>query len=380
MDTDRIERAQQEQHQMSRRALLGKGLVVVTALGTPTALLAACGEEESSSPGTSAETGGPGDLEKVGLAIAAGLDTSPVFAGIDKGFYREVGLDVTPHVYTSGVELVQSIASGEAVFTPLGGAATFSAVLNGLPLKVIGIDHGDATAEFYSTSYLIAGPEAGIGPGEFSKLAGKKVGTPLGTDGEAALRALLAQNEVSQDSVQMINVAPPDMATTLTTGQVDAVIFVEPWPSLVESQVEGAVRVSTTFAPYYAPGIFVTTADTLNSSRDMLVKFLTAISKSQQWARENLTGELIDVNSRHTQIPPEVARKAIENINFDGRMSKLVIERFKENSVPTYVSVGSLKAPVDIDEIFDTSLMKEIQSNHPEFFSDLPEIPSEYQL
>lgn len=370
----------------SRRGFLRRSVLGAGGLWLGGAALVACGDDDTTGEPDAAVTDEPEDTSAeeeprpFPLAIAAGLDTSPLLAGVDEGFYDARGLAVEPNIFFSGVELVNSLVSGESLVTVIGTAVFYSSVLEGAPMRIIALEHGDATAEFYSTAYMIAAPDAGVGPGEYEQLAGKTIGTPLGTDGESAMRALLAQSGLTGDDVEAVQVAPPDMATALGQGQVDAVIFVEPWSTLVESQVEGAVRVNQEVAPIYGPGIIVTTEDALQSNRELLVDFLAASAESHQWARQNLTGGLLEVNGRWTEIPEDVAREALPRISFDMRLSTLVVDRLANETVPTLVEIGALAEPVAAEDTIDTSLMREVQESFPEFFDDLPEIPEQFQL
>lgn len=361
--------------QMSRRHLFQKGALGAATLGVSGGLLGTLGAHRAAAATTSQQA----TLRQLDLAIALGLDTSPIWAGIDNGFYNQHGLEMKPHTFFSGVQLVNSLASGESQVSPIGTAVHYSAVSNGIPLKIIGIMHGSPVKQFYSTNYVVAGPNAGVGPGEVAKLKGKKIGTPLGTDGVSGLFACLAKVGLSGSDVRLINMGPPDFATALQTGAVDAISFVEPWPTLVLSRVPGAVRV-TQPAPIFGPGILVSTDETIKSKRALLIDFLAATAQAQQWARRNLTRGLIEVNTRHTTIPAEVATKAINRIRFDSRISKLTLSRLAYKTIPTLLSIDVLKKGVDARTAIDATLSKVVQEKFPQYFSDLPPIPRQYRL
>lgn len=359
---------------LSRRELLRKGGAVgVAAIG-----LSAGAAPAWARVATSASRRFMRAAQSLDLAIAAGLDTSPLWAALDNGFFTQHSLDVTPHTFLTGTQLVSSIVSGQSDVTPIGVAVHYAAVSNGVPLKIIGIEHGYPVRKYYSTNYVVAGPRLGARAGQVAKLRGAKVGLPLGTDGQAGLAAVLGTVGLTTDDVQMVNLSPPDMATALQTGAVDAISFVEPWPSLVLSQVSGSVRLSLP-APIFSPGILVSTADTIASKRSALVQFLAAAAQAEQWARHH-RAQLIAVNSRHTTIPADVANTALNRIRFDPRMSKLTLAHLAYTTIPTLRRLGVITKPVDPRVAVDASLNKEVQVKFPQFFSDLPKIPRKYQL
>jgi ABC-type nitrate/sulfonate/bicarbonate transport system substrate-binding protein len=323
---------------------------------------------------------GAQDLQPVALAVAAGLDTSPQFAAIDQGIFEKHGLAVTPNIKFSGVELLNSAVSGESLISVVGTTVTASAIQNGIGIKIIALEHGSPVQEFYSTCRIVAGPDRGIEPGKLETLKGKTIGMPLGTDGEAGALAYLKSVGLTRDDVQLVQVAPPDMVSAITSGSVDAVSFVEPWATIVELNAPGSFRVTSEQPDWYGPGVIITSDDTIANHRDLLVKYLTAVAEAQHWARANLEGELLAVNSRWTQIPTEVAEKAITQINFDPRLSKSVLRSLEHSTIPALIDIGVIDKPIAMDKLIDTSMQKEVQDNHPEFFADLPAIPADDML
>lgn len=314
-------------------------------------------------------------LTPITIAIAAGLDTSPQFAAIDQGIFEANGLSVTPNIKSSGVELLNSVVAGESLIAIVGMTVTASAVQNGIPLKVIALEHGSPVAKFYSTCRMVAGANRGIVRNNIGSLKGKTIGMPLGTDGEAGALAYLATAGLNKSTVKFVQTAPPDMASALQSGSVDAVAFVEPWLTIVEARVPGSFRIVDEQPPFFSPGVIITSDNTIRDKRAVLIKYLTGVAAGQKWARANLTGELLDVNSRWTQIPREIAAKAIKHITFDTRLSKSVLRGLETNNIPALVSMGVLKQALPMDRIIDTRLQKEVQDTHPELFDDLPAIP-----
>lgn len=366
--------------QMSRRQLLERGAIGAAALGVSGGLLGAVGTGVARGAAAGAATPQQAVRALEIVINSGGIDTSPIYAGIERGFYRRHGLDMKPQIVTTGGPgLVAALASGQAKVAPIGTAATYPAIANGIPLKIIGIVHGTSVRRFYSTNYIVAGPRAGVGRGEVAKLRGKRIGVPLGTDGESGLLASLAAADIERGDVRLVNVRPPDLAIALETGAVDAVSVFEPWPSVCLVRVPGSVRVSPP-APLFGPGIFVTTADTIRSNRALLVNFLAGSAQAQQWARRNLNKGLIDVIQRTSGVAPEVSRKGINFVRFDGRISKLTLSRLAYLTIPTLISLGILSRGLDAKTAVDWTLNKEVQAKYPQYFSDLPRIPRKYRL
>ena len=320
------------------------------------------------------------DLRAVALAVAAGLDTSPQFAGIDQGIFEKHGLAVTPNIKFSGVELLNSAVSGESLIAVVGTTVTSSAIQNGIGIKVIALEHGSPVKEFYSTCRVVAGADRGIEKDKLDTLKGKTIGMPLGTDGEAGALAYLKSVGLSRTDVNLVQVSPPDMVSAISSGSVDAVSFVEPWPTVVELNAAGSFRITNEMPQWYGPGVIITSDETISSQRDLLIQYLTAVAEAQHWARANLNGELLEVNGRWTQIPREVAERAIAQISFDPRLSKSVLRSLETSTIPGLIEIGVINQPIEMAMLIDTTIQKEVQEAHPEFFEDLPPIPDADKL
>ena len=318
-------------------------------------------------------------IRRIPTGIAAGLDTSPLFAAIDQGIFRDHNIVITPNIFFSGVELINTAASGQSLISVVGVTVLSASIDKGIPLKIISLQHGSPVGEYYTTARAIAREGSGIVQGDIASLKGKTIGTPLGTDGELGALAYLSTVGLTKADVNLVQVARPDMVGAMTSGSVDAVVFVAPWPTVVETMVPGAFRLTPEQPPLYSPGIIVASHETIATKRDLLKDFLVAAAAGQQWARAN-TAELIEINSRWTQIPKDVATKAITQINFDMRVSKRTLTRFTDVSMPDLVKLGIITAPITMDNFIDASIMKEVQEDHAELFSDLPPIAAEDTL
>ena len=58
-------------------------------------------------------------VERVPLSVSAGLDTSPLFAAIDQGIFRQHNIVITPNIFFTGVEHVNSAASGQSMIATM---------------------------------------------------------------------------------------------------------------------------------------------------------------------------------------------------------------------------------------------------------------------
>jgi hypothetical protein len=161
------------------------------------------------------------------------------------------------------------------------------------------------------------------------------------------------------------------------------VAHIEPFASSSLVLVPESVLVTSDYAPTFMPGCLTIAKDFLASHRDVVLAFVAAHDRGMQFARLYVA-ETIEINQAYIpSLPIGAAYKALDKLHFDPRMSKATWRRFKELTIPGYVSAG-LMPEVDADafvtSLVDPSVSAEVQAAHPEYYSDLPAIAPDDQL
>jgi ABC-type nitrate/sulfonate/bicarbonate transport system substrate-binding protein len=327
----------------------------------------------------------PADLLPIEVRVTAALDQITKFAGVEQGAYEEQGLDANVEILATGPDIISAIGSGDAQIGSLGTVAVFRAIAQGVPLKIIAMNFGDPTvAGGYNEHLAIAArPDVGIVEGDPATLAGKRIGTPLGTDAEAYVRGILSTVGLTADDVELVNTAPADLATALQQGLVDAIGIWEPVITNTLGIVDGSFRVSKGGAPEpYAVGVTVVNSDFLAQQPEAVKRWLTAEAALQQWYR-SAPGEAAEVMSRWVPaFTPEVALSAIDagfkgGKAFDMRLSQAVVDGMRDITVPFLAAQGEFPADFDPTSALSFDLLAEVEAEHPELFADLAPIPED---
>lgn len=311
------------------------------------------------------------------VAGAAGAEHTPFFAAVEKGFFSQQGLDVEVKLFTSGVEMINALNAGDVQATVMGTYPLLGSVSKGLPVKLIAHNWGDALQVAQSDVLSIVGLTAsGVHEGDVASLKGLRVGLPLGSGAEPYLIGLLGDAGLGKSDVEMINIAPSNLATALTNGDVDAISAWEAWPSNALTTVKGTVRVkSGDCASCYDSGTILSTDRLIETRRDDLERFLTAYAASQQWVRQN-RAEAAEISARW--IPGtsvDTLTEALQRIPFDMRISKNTLNGFEAVVLPLMLETGRIDKLFDPTTAIDASLVDAVQKSSPEFFSDLKPLP-----
>ena len=146
---------------------------------------------------TWAATGQAG-LTKVTVRLAFNYNghRSPYLLGVDKGFYREVGLDVEVLEGKGVTSSMQLVAGKQDTFTIVDPPSLMLGAAQGMPIRQV--------AQLYQTSpnALISWKDQNIA--RPADLVGKSVATLQGDTTTTMLYALLAKNKVERSAVQIV--------------------------------------------------------------------------------------------------------------------------------------------------------------------------------
>lgn len=170
------------------------------------------------------------DGMKLTIGYVPNGDFTPVFIAQDKGYFAKAGLEatLTPIPIPSNVPSVltaQSVDVGPATAVNL-----FQTAEGGLNLVAItGYNRNLAGKE--PAQIVMRTGVAYNGPAD---VEGKRIGTPgLLSTFDLFLRSWLRKNNVPFDKITQVDVTFPPMSDMLRSGQLDAVIAVDPFRSQI---------------------------------------------------------------------------------------------------------------------------------------------------
>ncbi|MFE1165680.1 ABC transporter substrate-binding protein [Nocardiopsis sp. NPDC058789] len=252
----------------SRAPLAASGTALVLSLTACTgASTVDDGVEGASAAGSgSLSAGYVGSIDQLGLPIAA-----------ETGTFEDHGLDVTLAApFPTGVDAINALEAGDVDVIQVG-VPGLAALDSGVDLVIVGHYSGSAAQRNVDdTMSLVAVEDADIDPEDLTTLEGRTIATSLGTINHLYLLALLEEEGVDPEDVDLVNTAPPDMPVALETGGADAAVAWDPWPLTVTDQVESAWEVvrGGGYLPYV--GYVMTTPEYLAGNGETVRAFLTA--------------------------------------------------------------------------------------------------------
>jgi NitT/TauT family transport system substrate-binding protein len=259
----------------------------------------ACGDDDD---GVQESEGGRSQITVGVIPIA---DVAPAYLGIDKGFFREEGLDVELQPIEGGAAVIPAVAKGDIQFA-FGNAVSLAfAQQRGIDFQYVteGVQGGSGSKD--STNGLIVHKDSDIRSPQ--DLAGKTFAVnALNSLGEVTIKTALEKEGVDVSGLEFVEVPFPDMIPALERGQFDVAWATEPFISAALAAGHRKVldpMVAThprlTLAAYFASTEFI------EENPEAVAAFERAMNRSLDYAGAH-EAEAREAIKRNTEIPPEV--------------------------------------------------------------------------
>lgn|SRR4051794_6431093 len=272
--------------------------------------VAACGggaEDQAAAP-SGAGDGAP-ETTELTVGVQAFAEVAALYVAVDQGLFEKEGLKVTPQVGTGGgAGLVTGLVSGDLNFAYTNYVSVVQAASKGLPLTMVRENDRPGPQALYSL------PNSGIT--KPADLKGKKVAiNGLGNIMELTTRAALEENGVDPDSVDFVELPPPDMLASLAAGNVDAAWLAEPFVTIAGSK--GYVPVLDVFSGSTEDlpvAGWATSVPFGQKNPNTVAAFNRAMDAAMKKVHDD-PSQVAKIVPTYTQLTPEVAAK-LNPINF----------------------------------------------------------------
>ncbi len=329
-----------------RRGLIALGLLIA-ALGSATGA-------------------GAAELRKVKVGGLKLTSSASVFVGVEKGFFRDAGIEPELVYFQAAQPVAVAIASGDIDVGATGlTAGLFNIVAGGEKLWVVA-DKGREWAGYPLTALVVQkdGPIQSV-----KDLRGKKVGiTQIGSTFHYMLG-----NLVEQEGLALADVDPAPlrtlgaMAEALQAKRVDAILIPQPFAGTAVEQGFGRILFWVgDRLPYQVAAIFYSGRFALD--RERAAAFMKAYVRASHYyfdavlarkdgkpVRGPQYDEVVAITARYTGASPEIIRVGFPYQDRDGRLDVQDVAR----QLAWYHRMGMITRSLAPRDLVDASFLEE---------------------
>lgn len=288
-----------------KKKLLATLLTLTLSLG----LLAGCGSTEAASDSQSTDTQAESDDDTIVIntCLATGMTGAVNNFAIEKGLYKELGIEFNNVEWSSNDEVLSLITRGEIDFADGDPSAYIPGISNGVPAKLVG------NMWRYSGCYWLIAKD---GIDSIADLKGKTVGTAAAAGGmKLSVLKMLESEGIGEDDVELVaNGVYQGAYATFTSGEVDATIIHNPYAALAEAEGTGHILGRAwDYIPDYYTGALIASDRIINEEPEKLQRVITAYYKVHEEVKNEYFDEFIAWAAEKMNTDEEVMRKAVES-------------------------------------------------------------------
>ena len=346
------------------------GLVLVgVALLILAVALVGCGKGPEPAKSESTKPAAPAQATKVSVGILKLTSSAPIFIGMEKGFFKEQGIEIDPQWFDAAHPIAVATASNKVQVGATGiTASLFNMVAGGQNLSIVA-DKGREQKGYSSSAVLMRTDLWEAGAKKIEDLKGKRVGiTQTGSTFHYMLGRLLETKGLKLSDVEIVPLGKLSALMAALQGkQVDAVILNEPNITKMEKAGHGKVVVQVGDAiEYQTSAIFF--APDFMKNREAAVRFLAAYIKStrhyydatlKQKDGKTAPGanyeEVVGIIAKHTGAPVADIKLGLPYMDRDGKLLATDIQ----TQIDWYFAHKMIEKPVSSSQVMDVKLWEE---------------------
>jgi NitT/TauT family transport system substrate-binding protein len=259
-----------------------KSISLVGAFAAVALTLSACGG--SASGGAAPEPASP---VSINVAETAGIPSAFLNYGVEQGFFKNEGLNITVDTSAGGAAAVPGLVSGSL---QLAGSNTVSALLaasKGLPISIIAPGTFASDTKDKDFSAVIVAKDSNIQ--KPADLAGKTIAVnTLENIGDVTISAALEMQGVDITGIKFVEIGFPEMVPALERGQIDAAWVIEPFVSIgTASGNRPILRPYVDSHPGLMVGSYLATNEYLDKNPKVIAAFRKGIEATAKAVSED---------------------------------------------------------------------------------------------
>jgi NitT/TauT family transport system substrate-binding protein len=302
-----------------------------------------------------------GQVETVKLGDLAAISNAAIYIAVEKGFFKEQGVNTEISNFDSAAKMVPALVAGELeVSVGSASAGLFNAVAQQAPFRIVA-DKGQ-TREGYGFSLLAVRKDL-VDSGQvktFKDLKGKKIALLAKGNIQHYLVGKMAEEVgLTINDVELSFLGAPNQVTAFETKAIDAAYAVEPWVArFTERGV--AVRFRTPdqvkgLGPVQV-GVIIYSGKFINERRPVAQRWMNAYLKAAELFHKNGTKdpEIAAILEKYTKVPAKVIQTAIPP--YQDPNGRVLRDNLAEQA--QWFASNGMQQKVSIENALDLSFLK----------------------
>lgn len=314
--------------------------------------------------------------DKVKVGALKLTSSAPLFIGVEKGFFKEFGVDAELVFFQAAAPIATALAAGQVDVGATGlTAALYNIVLGGEKLWIVA-DKGRDWPDYPLNAIVVHADVHAAGVRTAADLKGKRIGvTQLGSTFHYQLGNILEKEGMSLKDVTIVPLQAMGAAMEALKGkQVDAIVLPQPFPGRAEADGFGRIIAwGGDLFPWQIAAIFYSRK--FAGERARAEGFMKGYVKASRYYYDAVVAdrdgkrrpganydEVVTITAKYTGAPPAVITLGFP---YQDRNGRLLVEDIGKQ-MAWWVKHGFMKQTLPLRDIVDTSFVEAAVKALPE--------------
>lgn len=259
------------------------------------------------------------------LPLRLGLSTQPsnglLWVAVDKGFFKEEGLQVDIKEFAAGKLALQAMIGGSLDLTTPAEFPITLATVNGEKISIL--TQVNETNGGFPMIFRKDGQEVFNSSTYFAKK--RKIGTALGGGPEFFTLDFLKKYNIKSTQYEIVGMKAEDLPLALANGNVDGIAIFEPFAHFAIERT-GADNLFVIYEPELYSETIVLAGKTnwVNNHNEETERFIRALKKSYDFIKSNPEGAMASV-SLHTKLDLVTVKNIWPTFTYELGLNKKLI-------------------------------------------------------
>ena len=239
------------------------------------------------------------------IGITTWIGYTPLYIALEKGFFKELGLDLK-------LEVFQTIAAGFPAFLSgkVDGLAPVSSEAVALAaqasdFKIVLVEDTSVGADVIMARNSIT---------SIKDFKGKKIGTELGGIGHFFVLQVLAEAGLSEQDVTLVNLPPDTAAAAYQKGDIDIAYAYSPFSDqALKAQKDGRVIYSSKQMPTAIADLYIFSTAFIQSNPKAIAAFVAGNFKGLEFLKTN-PKEGLEIMAKQLKITSDELAEQLKGI------------------------------------------------------------------
>jgi NitT/TauT family transport system substrate-binding protein len=306
--------------------------------------------------------------DKVKVGVLKLTSSAPLFVGIEKGFFKEFGVEPELVFFQAAAPIATALAAGQLDVGATGlTAALYNIVLGGEKIWIVA-DKGRDWPGYPLNAVVVQTELHATGLTAIEGLRGRRIGvTQLGSTFHYQIGNILAQHGLGLGEVKIVPLQTMGAALEALKGkQVDAIILPQPFPGRAEAGGFGKIIAwAGDLFPWQIATLFYSRR--FAADRGRALAFMKGYVRASRYYHDAVLvqkdgriqpgahyDEVVAITAEYTGAPPAIITLGFPYQDRDGRLLVNDIDR----QMAWWVRQGFMKAAIPLKEIVDSSFVE----------------------